>query len=192
VSYADVWMIRPTLEKLPAWTLPDGYRLRTYCAGDETAWVDLHLDADPYFTVADAHFPQEFAANRKALADRMFFVETTAGEAAGSITAWWMDDWRGCGEWGQIHWVVVARAHQGKGLAKPMMAHALARLARSHTRAMLDTYTARTWAIKVYLDCGFQPEPAGLANDATRAAWLDLQKRLQHPNLQRLLDQSET
>lgn len=190
MSYADVWMIRPTLANLPGWALPEGYRLRTFHAGDEQAWVALHVDADPYFTANDAHFPQQFEENRAALTDRMFFVETAAHEVVGSITAWWIDDWRDSGEWGQIHWVVVARAHQGRGLAKPMMAHALRRLARDHSRALLDTYTARTWAIKVYLDCGFLPDPAGLAKGEERQAWIDLQGRLHHPNLQHVLDQT--
>jgi len=192
MAYADVWMIRPTLDHLPTWALPEGYRLRTYRAGDEAAWMALHLDADPYFTVKDAHFPPEFAENRAALAERMFFVETMANEVVGSITAWWMDDWRGSGEWGQIHWVVVARTHQGRGLAKPMMAHTLQCLAGDQTRALLDTYTARTWAIKVYLDCGFSPDPAGLAKGEVRDAWLDLQKTLRHADLQRALDQTES
>jgi GNAT superfamily N-acetyltransferase len=181
-------MIRPTLGNLPTWTLPVGYRLRTYRLGDEEAWVALHVDADPYFTGEDAHFPQQFVDNRDALPDRMFFVETSTGEVAGSITAWWMDDWRGTGAWGQIHWVVVARAHQGRGLAKPMMAHTLQRLAQNQTRALLDTYTARTWAIKVYLDCGFVPDPAGLEDNEVRRAWIDLQQRLLHPTLQSVLD----
>jgi GNAT superfamily N-acetyltransferase len=190
MSYADVWMIRPTLEHLPTWGLPDGYRLRTYRAGDEAAWVALHVDADPYFTAKDAHFPQEFAVSHAALANRMFFVETvTTEEVVGSITAWWVNDWRGSGTWGQVHWVVVARAHQGRGLAKPMMAHTLKRLAGDHTRALLDTYTGRTWAVKVYLDCGFTPDPAGLANGDIRDAWIDLQKTLRHPDLQRVLEQ---
>lgn len=181
-------MIRPTLENLPAWMLPAGYRLRTYHPGDEHAWVALHVDADPYFPTEDARFPQQFEDNRDALPDRMFFVETLTGEVAGSITAWWMDDWRGTGTWGQVHWVVVARAHQGRGLSKPMMAHTLQRLAQNHTRAMLDTYTARTWAIKVYLDSGFVPDPAGLADKDVWCAWIDLQQKLQHPDLQRVLD----
>lgn len=183
MSTANVVMVRPNLAQLPAWVLPDGYRLRGYRPGDVQTWVALHQDAEPYVAVTAEHFERSFGAHPQALPDRMFFVETLAGEPAGSITAWWQADWRGAGDWGQIHWVIVAQAHQRRGLAKAMMAHALRRLAAGHDRAMLETNTARAWAIKLYLDSGFAPDPLGLADAQVRAAWRELQDNLHHPAL---------
>lgn len=178
---AAVHMIRPTLDDLPHWPLPDGYRLRPYREGDSVTWVELHLDAEPLFQVTPAHFMASYGDHLEALADRMFFVQSGAGDDVGTITAWWEDDWHGRGAWGRIHWVVVARAHQRRGLAKPMVALALQRLARDHHRAMLGTSTLRPWAIKSYLDCGFAPDPAERNDPSVVHGWCALQTLLKAP-----------
>ncbi len=185
---ANVHMIRPDMVGLPTWPLPDGYRLRAYQPGDEATWVALHLDAEPLFTVTLDHFEESFGAHRDLLPERMWFVQTAAGEDVGSIAAWWQDDWQGRGAWGQIHWVVVARAHQRRGLSKPMLAHALHAMARTHARAMLGTNTLRLWAIKSYLDCGFVPDPAERTDQTALAGWMALQRLLAHQALQAWLD----
>jgi hypothetical protein len=65
-----------------------------------------------------------------------------------------------------------------------MMTHAMTRLAASHPTAMLGTSTGRTWALKVYLDFGFYPDPDELeAKPEVRDAWQALQTRLNHPLL---------
>ena len=188
---ANVHMIRPHMADLPAWPLPAGYRLRGYRPGDEATWVALHLDAEPLFTVTLDHFEESFGAHRDLLPERMWFVQTAAGEEVGSIAAWWQDDWQGRGAWGQIHWVVVARAHQRRGLSKPMLAHALHAMARTHDRAMLGTNTLRLWALKSYLDCGFVPDPHERAAPDALAGWLAVQMHLAHPAIQAWLRDSD-
>ena len=178
---AEVHMIRLTMDDLPTWPLPVGYRFRPYREGDIDVWLALHHDAEPLFRVERAHFDHSFGAHREALPDRMFFVQTAAGEDVGSITAWWEDDWNGRGAWGQIHWVVVATAHQRRGLAKPMTAHALHRIAQNHSRAMLGTDTRRPWAIKTYLDCGFVPDPAERERQEVVQGWTSVQGILRYP-----------
>ncbi|MFO7632743.1 MAG: GNAT family N-acetyltransferase [Caldilinea sp.] len=184
---AEVHMIRPTMDDLPDWPLPEGYRFRAYREGDIDTWVALHLDAEPLFRVGKEHFESSFGAHADALHDRMIFVQSAAGEDVGSITAWWEDDWNGRGAWGQIHWVIVATAHQRRGLAKPMTAHALHRIAQTHRRAMLGTNSRRPWAIKTYLDCGFAPDPAERALDTAVRGWQSVQQLLQHPAIDRWL-----
>lgn len=178
---AGVHLIRPTLDDLPGWPLPDGYSVRAYQEGDITTWVNLHLDAEPFFRVSAGHFLESFGDHLDALPDRMFFVQSEQGEDVGTVTAWWQDDWAGRGQWGQIHWVVVARAHQRRGLAKPMTALALHRLAREQHRAMLGTNAQRLWAIKSYLDCGFLPDPVERTQAPVVQGWQALQQHLHHP-----------
>lgn len=182
-GHVEVTMVRPTLDNLPRWPLPAGYRLRRYRPGDEETWVALHVDADPYNDVTLATFLRDYGDNLAALPERMVFVETLAGEPAGTATAWWSDNWRGTGPWGQVHWVVVARAHQGRGLMRGMMTAIMARLAQDQGRAMLGTNTARTAAVKVYLDSGFMPWAEELAEPATLQAWRLVQATLGHPAL---------
>lgn len=178
---ANVHMIRPDMANLPAWPLPEGYRFRPYRPGDEATWVALHLDAEPLFTVTPEHFEESFGAHRDMLPERMWFVQAATGEDVGSIAAWWEDDWAGRGAWGQIHWVVVARAHQRRGLAKPMTLLALRRIAQDHDRAMLGTNAQRLWALKSYLDCGFIPDPAERTQAAVVDGWRAVQQTLHHP-----------
>jgi GNAT superfamily N-acetyltransferase len=113
----------------------------------------------------------------------MFFVETLDGAPVGTATAWWADDWRDTGAWGQVHWVVVARAHQGRGIMRGLMTATLARLAQSNSRAMLGTNTARTAAVKVYLDAGFTPWAEELASPPIVQGWRMVQATLHHPAL---------
>ncbi|MCS6827291.1 MAG: GNAT family N-acetyltransferase [Caldilinea sp.] len=188
---AEVYMIRPTMDDLPDWPLPEGYRFRTYRDGDLDVWLALHHDAEPFLAIGPEHFARSFGNRLSALYDRMFFVQTLVGEDVGSITAWWEEDWQGRGAWGRIHWVIVARAHQRRGLAKPMMAHALRRIARDHSRAMLGTDTLRLWAIKTYLDCGFIPDPMQRNDAKAVQGWRSVQKHLHHPAIEQWL-QGET
>jgi GNAT superfamily N-acetyltransferase len=176
------------MDAIPQYALPSGYRFRTYRPGDEAAWMALHHAAEKFFPVRPDLFEREFGQHLDALADRMFFVESATGEVVGSITAWWEHDRANPQERGRIHWVVVDPAHQGRGLAKPMMTHAMQRLAASHPAAMLGTSTGRTWALKVYLDFGFVPDAEEMVvKPEVRAGWQDLYARLPHPQLARAL-----
>ncbi|MGW0231549.1 GNAT family N-acetyltransferase [Actinopolymorpha singaporensis] len=180
----SVRMVRDDFADVPQHELPAGYRFRTYEAGDDRTWTDLHLAAEPYVDVTPDLFVREFGTDHAPLSDRMFFVETLEGEPAGSITAWWERDRHNPRERGRIHWVVVHPDHQRRGLAKPMMTHAMQRLAQSHPGAVLGTSTGRTWALKVYLDFGFHPDPDELASSPEVAAgWRGVQSRLNHPLL---------
>lgn len=191
-------MIRPSLSDLagangdkhvlPRSRLPVGYRFRTYRAGDEKTWMTLQRTTETFFVVKDDLFQKEFGKYPEALPDRMFFVETEAGDVVGTTTAWWQANWRESGEWGQIHWVAVRPDYQGFGLSKPLVARALQRMALDHHRAMLGTSSGRAWAIKVYLDYGFEPDPSEMASEEIVDAWQQLQRVLKHPTLEKVLD----
>lgn len=189
VTITDLYlhMIRESLTDLPQWmathALPAGYRFRLYRPGDAEAWVDLHRIAEPFLDIKDDMFEQQFGGAEDALLDRMFMVETDAGKLVGSATAWWQTDWRGHADWGKVHWVVVHPDHQGRGLSKPLMVRVMQRLAQDHRRAQLGTSTGRVWAIKVYLDCGFIPDPVELAEAHFRNAWGEVQQVLDHTSL---------
>lgn len=180
----SVKMVRDNLSDIPLHELPAGYRFRPYEAGDEVTWTELHVAAEPYINVTPDLFIREYDANRDVLPDRMFFVETSEGEPVASISAWWEQDRYHPSEPGRIHWVVVHPSHQRRGLTKPMMTRAMQRLALSHPSAMLGTSSGRTWALKVYLDFGFYPDPAEMtSNPDVAAAWRGVQERLNHPLL---------
>lgn len=177
----SVQMVRDNVADFPRYELPAGYRFRTYRDGDDLTWTELHVAAEPYIKVTPELFIREYDAHRDVLPDRMFFVETLGGEPAASISAWWERDRYDPRERGRIHWVVVHPNHQRRGITKPMMTRAMQRLALSHPSAMLGTSSGRIWALKVYLDFGFYPDPAELESKPdVAAAWRGVQERLNH------------
>jgi GNAT superfamily N-acetyltransferase len=177
-------MVRDDVADFPIYELPPGYRFRMYREGDEETWMELQRAAEPFFEVKPELFMREYGEHLDALPDRMFFVETLDGEPAASISAWWEKDRHNPMERGRIHWVVVHPKHQRRGITKPMMTRAMQRLALSHPAAMLGTSSGRIWAVKVYLDFGFYPDPTEMAEKPeVAAAWRQLQEILHHPLL---------
>ncbi len=181
-------MVRDTLDDIVQHPLPTGYRFRQFNAGDEQTWTRIQRAAEPLITVTDELFANQFGSRPEALPSRMVFIETEGGEAIGTTTAWWENEGRNPARQsepgrGRIHWVAVHPDHQRRGLSKPLVAHALKRLAQDHESAMLDTSSSRAWALKVYLDLGFRPDPAELTDPACRRAWQGVQQQLEHPGL---------
>ncbi|MBX3014336.1 MAG: GNAT family N-acetyltransferase [Caldilineaceae bacterium] len=173
-------MVRPTLTNLPSFSLPAPYSLRWYQPGDEAAWVAIHVAADPFHTFTAATFAQEFAADRALLPTRQAYLCDSTGAPVGTTSAWFYTDEEG-DAYGLVHWVALHPDHQGRGLAKPLLAlvcHQLQEL--GHARAYLNTSTARLPAIRLYLQFGFVPQ---MRRDraATRQAWQEVQTQLAHP-----------
>jgi GNAT superfamily N-acetyltransferase len=183
-------MIRADVANFPLYELPPGYRFRMFREGDDVTWTNLHMAAEPYINVTPELFVRQYGDALDALPDRMYFVETEAGEPAASISAWWERDRNNPAERGRIHWVVVHPNHQRRGITKSMMTRAMQRLAASHPSAMLGTSSGRIWAVKVYLDFGFYPDPAEMeAKPEVAEAWWLVQERLNHPLLAKSLRQ---
>ncbi len=185
----DVEMLRNDMNNIPQAELPPGYRFRPYRDGDDATWTALQLAGEPFLALTPETFEHEFGQHRDALYDRMFFVETDEGLPVATITAWWKRDRYAGVERSIIHWVLVHPDHRRRGLTKPMMTRAMARMAQDpYPSAMLGTSTGRVWALKVYLDYGFHPHPAELVGKPeVAAAWQAVQTQLQHPLLAKWL-----
>ena len=69
---------------------------------------------NPTYRVTADVFGSQFGRDLDALQDRMYFVDTEAGQTVASITAWWETENRPS-ERGRIHWVVVLPEHQRRG-----------------------------------------------------------------------------
>jgi GNAT superfamily N-acetyltransferase len=187
-SNVSFHMVRDDLENYPKYELPPGYRFRMFREGDDMTWTNIHQSAEPFIRVTPELFVREYGENLDMLPERMFFVETESGEPAGSISAWWRGDRGDPNARGLIHWVVVHANHQRRGITKPMMTIAMQKLAENYTSAMLGTSSERIWAVKVYLDFGFYPDPVEMdTNQEVTAAWKRVQERLNHPLLAKSL-----
>lgn len=169
----EVCMLRDHLagEPLLHTQPPAGYALRPYQPGDSATWVRVHQRAEPYHHVDDALFQREFGGDQALLAQRQLFLCDAQGEAVGTATAWVPQPERPT-HLGRVHWVAIAREHQGRGLMLPLVAALCRRfLELGHSGAYLTTESLRLVAIRGYLRLGFTPE---LRHAADRAAWREV------------------
>lgn len=178
-SGPGAWMLRHDLLNIPYAPFPPGYAIRGLRADEAPLWTDIQRDAEEFFPIGDDMFAQAFGADPGAIPQRCYVIVGPKGNGVGVISAWYDRAFKGQ-DWGRIHWVATRPAHQGKGLGKAGLSYALTQLARWHTRAYLDTQTARLPAIKLYLDFGFVPD---LGQPDARGAWRDVRARLKHPAL---------
>lgn len=172
-----VLMVRDHLDHLPARAFPEGFGMRPIRPGEETVWIDIQRDAEPYCDTADDLYDQEFGYDPEAAWERVFFVTDPKGNAVGTMGAWYNRTFRG-EDYGRIHWVSTRRAFQGLGLAKASLAGALRVLARHHSKAYLATQTKRLPAIAIYLDAGFLPD---IASETDRIAWAQTVRAMRNP-----------
>ena len=175
----QITMVRDDLDGFPEPELHSGYTTRLWRPGDAATWVRVQRAAEKFFDITMETFEKEFGYDLAAMEHRCSFLVSPAGEDVGTVTAWYgSDEWGR--DWGRIHWVAIASDHQGKGLAKPMMAVAMRRLAGLHSKAYLDTSSGRTAAIKVYLDFGFRP---WMERENAAEGWREVAEHLEHPGL---------
>ena len=186
-----VFMTRENLADIPVLAVPDGFSIRTYRVGEESRWACVEASAGEFGSIVDArrHFLTEFGENLNDMENRcQFLVRRSAsadgsdGTLVGTATAWY-----GAPETtdiqtrrGRLHWVGIVPEFQGKGLAKPLVAHTLRVMARYHDRAYLTTQTTSYRAVKIYLDFGFRP---AFVTDQGRKGWRLLAELLGHPAL---------
>ena len=171
----SIRMIRPTLEDIPVFDLPDPYQLRRYRPGDAANWVRIHQEADVYNEIRSDLFPGQFGSDEEELAARQFYLCDGEGQAVGTATAWYNNDFRG-ERYGQVHWVAIVPEHQGKGLAKPLMTAVLRRLRElGHDRVYLSTNPPRLPAIHLYMKFGFVPMAQ---TEQERSIWEEVHRKL--------------
>lgn len=150
-------MVRENLDHIPAHPLPDGYTLRYYAPGDDTTWTHIQAAADDINDVNLPWFRKEFGDDDNTIAERMLFLCDASGQAIGTSTAWFVDEWKNK-PWGLIHWVAILPEFQGRGLAKPLLSATCQRLQHlGHTRAYLNSESTRLPAINLYLNFDFKP-----------------------------------
>lgn len=171
----NINMLRNHLEDIPKFVLPPGYGVKWYQPGDEQLWVDIHKEAEKYVETSFDVFKREFGDDANALKQRQCYLLDTNGQAIGTTTAWFNEDYYGQ-PYGRVHWVAIIPGMQGKGLSKSLMSIACQRLSDlGHDRAYLSTSTARIPAINLYLKFRFVPE---IRNEDDIRAWRGLQEKL--------------
>lgn len=157
MKYVPLEMVRDSMDRLPVFSCPTGYTIRTFVPGNERLWAEIEVQTGEFDTTEDAlaHFDSEFGAFADELEDRGFFLLDPRGTEIGTAMAWYGTF---AGEvCGRLHWVGIIPSHQGKKLSKPLLSAVMARLAEDHAKAYLTTQTTSYPAVNLYLSFGFVP-----------------------------------
>lgn len=175
----SLWMVRQQLRDIPQARLPVGYSIRGMTDRDAAIWTAIQRDAEKVIPIDDGLLAREFGNDRPAWPRRCLLLFGPDRAAIGTVSAWYGTD----APWlnhGRIHWFAIHPSHQGKGLARPLLSHAMNLLAQWHERAYLVTSIGKLRAIKLYLDYGFVPL---LRTELDRHDWSRFRKSLDHPGL---------
>jgi len=192
MEYIPVTMILEDLCDLRSYPLANGYRIRRFRPGDEKLWADIEAEAGEFDNPSEAlnRFEREFGAFLEDMQERCVLLETEEGHGIGTAMAWHgtpfqhPDTDAHPAEFGRLHWVGIRPAFHGRGLSKPLVGVAMARLSECHDRAYLTTQTTSWIAIKVYVDFGFVPL---LSTPGWEEAWALIAEVTQRPELERFL-----
>ena len=175
-DYIDVRMSRENLDGVPDCALPTGYSIRWYRPGDKDVWRRIQSLADEYSRITLGLFEEEFGTDAKVLSERQCFLCDSENNAIGTASAWF-DNLDGQ-FFGRVHWVAITPEHQGKGLAKPLLAAVCNRLrSLGHNKTYLTTQTCRIPAINLYTKFGFAPV---IDSDRIKTIWEELTKHIKH------------
>lgn len=180
-EFIPVVMVREDLTDLPAFPLPEGYRLRYFRAGEDHLWAEIEVAVASFDSMdrALAGFEREFGPGRARMEERCLYMEAPDGRVIGTSTAWYNDAFNGR-DYGRIHWIAIRPEYQGRGLARPLLAASLRRIADFHDRAYLTTQTTSVRAINLYLDFDFIPFET---YSRCKEGWTWLATVLDHPSL---------
>ncbi|QHT62445.1 GNAT family N-acetyltransferase [Paenibacillus lycopersici] len=145
-------MINDNLGELPERKLLEGYGIRSFRSGDETAWERIVAASFG----GEHSFEREMAADEAYKPERVWFVTDAAGEPIATASAWYRPQWSE--NTGYLHMVGLVPEHAGKKLGYAISHAALLQMIREgRTRAVLHTDDFRIPAIKAYLGLGFVP-----------------------------------
>ncbi len=172
-----VIMTRADLNNIPAYSLPEGFKLRLFKKGEQTDWARVETAAYEFESEeqALARFNEEFGPHLDEFSKRCLFLENPAGEVIGTTTGWYGKE----EEWdeviGRIHWVSIVPEYQGKGLGKPLLTAAMKVMAKYHDEAYLSSRTTNYRALNMYRQHGFIPL---VRNAYEEEAWVLVEEKL--------------
>ena len=193
IRYVELEFVRDDLENIPAYSLPEGYRFVFYRDGDRDTWIDIEKSAKEFSSYEQGleSWNRYYQGKEDTLPKRMVFIETEDGEKVATASAYYDIYGKDKTGAGWLHWVAVRREHQGRGLARPLIAFTLGLMpGLGYDHAMLSSQTNTWLACKLYLDFGFRPDKESLNENFL--GWKILKSLTNHPALAEIPEAEET
>ena len=159
LKYIDIFMQLDAEKDIPQYELPEGYTFATYDYGDRDDWISIEWSAKEFRSYAEGidAWNRYYAKYEHQLPGRMFFVVAPNGEKIATASAFFDPKNPNDGK-GWLHWVAIRRDHQGKGIARPLIAKALSRLRElGYGTLYVHTQTISWVAARLYMEFGFRP-----------------------------------
>ena len=184
IAYYELILERKTLNEIPVYPLPEGYRFVFYTPGDRDTWIGIEKSAKEFASYEQGmeSWNRYFAGKDAEIRNRMVFIETEEGEKIATATAFYDIYGRDQSGAGWLHWVAVKREYQGRGLSKPLISYVLCLMWElGYTHAKIPTQTNTWLACRIYLDFGFTPIPANAVHSLT--GWKIIKTLTDHPAL---------
>ena len=168
-------MRRESLEDLWEQRLPEGYAFRAYRKKDAEAWCAIMNESIGEGWTRE-RFCRELLNPPQFDPEGLFFV-TCEDKPIATACAW--RDSVEERELGQVHMVGALKAHRGKKLGRFLTLSVLHYFKKRGFRsAELSTDDFRLPAIRIYLDCGFEPK---IIHESHRARWVEVYAELGIP-----------
>jgi len=160
-------MHRPAGLPLPNIASPAGFHIRGMREGEQTCWSNICLGE---FDIDVPSLEWFMTKMHDQPMSEIFFICNAEDEPVGTATAQMLK-----GE-PFLHYIAVHRDWRGRGLAKPLMSHVLARHAElGRAGCYLTTDDFRLPAINSYLQFGWQPV---MWSDDAQQRWEKINEQL--------------
>ncbi len=175
IDFYDVYMIRNTMEEIPAYELPNGYSYCFYQQGLDEDWTNIQLGANAIDSVIEGKqiFERTFVPHEHTLNKRMIFIENENKEKIATATAFFIEEENK--EVAKLHWIATTQKEQGKGLAKPLLYKTMETMKQlGYKKCILHTQTTSYKAVNMYLSFGFIP----YEKEKNQQGWLLLEELL--------------
>jgi len=170
-------MRRDNLSDLPALNIPEGFSIRTYQEGDDTAWEDL-TEASLGFRL---NFFESIRNNPFFMKERIFFI-CDGDKMVATAIAWGVENEPLTG---YVHMVGADAEYRGKGLGYQVSLAVLHRMKEEGMQqVILHTDDFRIPAIAIYLKLGFEPQ---MTHESHESRWEKVKEILGHAPTSRLL-----
>lgn len=137
--------------------LPDGYKITSYCRGDEKGWARLEYAAGDFDTEqgAEKYFVQTYLNNNNGDIQDIFFLKDNSENIIGSCIAW--TDQRGTSPVNSLHWLIVDEKSQKLGFGRALCETVMNRFyTKNGGRIYIHTQPWSYAAIFLYLSEGFK------------------------------------